>query len=253
MSFIYKDDETTIVRFPAISSIIIPSKVVWIYGESKDEYASIDAVDQLESVTFESDSQLRYIGKYAFYNCKRIQSIDLTPCQCLETIYDYGFNYCSGITTILLPRSILTRIESYVFQYLSISSILIPASVQYIGPKAFLSCSNLESVIFEPESQLYEVGGYAFPGTPKFTNITFPKSYGKYSDEFEVCTHIQNVFVEEGNPTFYSLDGVLYTVNKQYIGLLSKRKNRQLHDSRRCPNHRLCIFHIHRPELCEIP
>ena len=213
MSFAFNSDETVIMRFPPISSITIPAKVIGIYGESGEDYASIDAIDKLNSVSFESDSQLRYIEKYAFYMCKRIQTIDLSPCKYLEIICDYGFNYCSGITSITLPKSVLTRIESYVFEYLSISSILIPASVEYIGHWTFFNCNNLESVIFDADSNLYEIGLYAFPSTPKFTNITFPKSYGKYTDSFELCSYILNVFVEEGNPTYHSLDGVIYTVD----------------------------------------
>ena len=217
MSFVYNNDETIIMRFPTISSILIPSKVFGIYGESGEDYASIEAIDKLESVTFENNSQLNYIGKYAFYKCKHIQSIDLSPCKCLETIYDYGFDYCTGITSIILPKSILSRIESYVFEYLSISSILIPASIEYIGSNAFANCNNLESVTFETGSKLYDIGKYAFPGTPNFTSITLPKSYRKYTSAFELSIYIQNVFVEEGNEEFCSLDGVLYKADNKSL------------------------------------
>ena len=217
MSFVYSDDGTVVMRFPAISSIKIPSKVVGIYGESGEDYASIDAANKLESVTFESSSQLKYIGKYAFYKCTLIKTIDLSPCSCLEKIHDYGFNYCTGITSITLPKSVLSRIESYVFQRLSISSILIPASVEYIGESTFSDCQNLESIIFEEGSKLYDVGRYAFPSNQKFTNITFPKSYGKYSHSFCNSLYIENVFVEEGNEKFRSIDGVLYGANNKSL------------------------------------
>ncbi len=77
----------------------------------------------LENITFEENSQLKIIGRYAFYN--------------------------SGFTNITIPASV-TTIEGGAFVDCSgLTSITLPSSVISIENRAFFYCTNLTTVTME--------------------------------------------------------------------------------------------------------
>ncbi|NCC88675.1 MAG: leucine-rich repeat domain-containing protein [Clostridia bacterium] len=58
-------------------------------------------------------------------------------------------------------------------------SVVIPASVTYIGVSAFRSCFNLSSIIFEDSSDLATIDSSAFNGCTSLNGIVLPTSLTK--------------------------------------------------------------------------
>jgi hypothetical protein len=56
----------------------------------------------------------------------------------------------------------LTRIESQTFSCSSLGSILIPGSVEILGPRCFSQCQSLLSISFESPSRLIRIESEAF-------------------------------------------------------------------------------------------
>ena len=101
----------------------------------------------LENITFEENSQLKIIGRHAFYN--------------------------SGFTNITIPASV-TTIEGGAFVDCSgLTSITLPSSVISIENRAFISCANLTTVTME-SSTPPTLGDEIFKNTTSLNTIFVP-------------------------------------------------------------------------------
>ena len=81
------------------------------YVKEIDSYAFYKST--VKHIEIEEQSQLKYIGKYAFSMCASVRSIDLINCSELKTIDAYAF-YKSSALYYLLPMN-LNKIESMAF------------------------------------------------------------------------------------------------------------------------------------------
>ena len=128
----------------------------------------------------------------------------------------------------------------------SITRIDIPATVTTINSGALSKCSKLIAITVDPENKRYysndgnlytalinyliqyaigktnsefvipegtvSIESSAFTGANNLVSITLPDSFTYFSGhEFNECAKIKNIFVNENNTTFSSLDGVLYS------------------------------------------
>lgn len=99
------------------------------------------------------------IGKYAYYNCYKLNYINLSDY--VTSIGNGAFSYCSSLTNITIPES-----------------------VKSIGSQAFLNCTKLEDV--ELSYGLKTIGSQAFKGCKSLTSITIPSSVTKIAaDAFD--------------------------------------------------------------------
>lgn len=90
----------------------------------------------------------------------------------------------------------------------SITSVVIPEGVKYIGAWAFEECRNITSVKF-PEG-LIVIGFDAFCGCRKLKNVTIPSTVNS-GIAFVFCKEMTAITVAESNPYFKSVDGVVYS------------------------------------------
>lgn len=71
----------------------------------------------------------------------------------------------------------VTQINTNAFyNKIAIKSITIPTTVRTIQDQAFRDCTALEHIIFEKESQLFEVGRYVFMNCESLKEVVFPES-----------------------------------------------------------------------------
>jgi uncharacterized repeat protein (TIGR03803 family) len=122
-----------------------------------------------------------------------------------------GYTGAGG--AVMIPSQIdglpVTGIESNAFISLSnLTSVTIPNRVTNIGDRAFEYCTNLTSVTIDTD--VVSIGAWAFYGTG-LTNVTIPSSVTVIGNgAFEDCLHLTAIMVDPGNPSYSSLDGVLF-------------------------------------------
>ncbi|MBR7112251.1 MAG: leucine-rich repeat domain-containing protein [Clostridia bacterium] len=104
----------------------------------------------------------------------------------------------SAIANVTL-RSNTRGIADDVFnRHVNLVSITIPASVIFIGARAFASCSSLKSVIIVENSQLGAIRYCAFYGCSNLTSITIPASVTFIGDgAFQECSNLTDIYITD--------------------------------------------------------
>jgi autotransporter-associated beta strand protein len=160
-----------------LTAITIPSGVTDI------GYEAFSGCSGLTSITI--PASVTDIGYAAFSGCTGLASITI-PASVTGIGYA-AFSGCTGLKSVTIPSSV-TRIPDQAFQYCTgLTDISIPSSVSAIGDRAFSFCRGLTSITL-PSSVTY-VSGEAFYG----------------------CPNLRSIAVATSNPTYTSVDGVLYT------------------------------------------
>ena len=183
------------------------------------------------------------IGSRAFYGCSKLTSVTLPDI--LISIGDEAFSNCSALTYIILPNSLtsignsafesckylahitipegVTSIGSNVFHICeSLTSIVIPEGVTSIGKQAFSYCSKLTSITL-PDS-LTNIGTNAFERCTSLTSITIPEGVTSMGNNaFSSCRSLM-ISVNEANPYYSSIDGILFNKDQTSIIVYAKDK-----------------------------
>jgi uncharacterized protein YjdB len=92
------------------------------------------------------------IGEYAFSYCSNLTSITI-PTSVISL--QEGAFFGTGLTSVSLP-STLKRMEFNALAYTKISSITIPASVEYIEQSVLRACPNLTQITVESGNTTYD-------------------------------------------------------------------------------------------------
>jgi len=203
----------------SLSSIVIPEGVVDIgvaafasnhsllsidVDPSNSLYSSLNGVlfnkDQSTLVQYPAGKSGAYIlpdgvkliGDYSFYNCRSLTEITFSAD--LTHIGDVAFDLCLG------------------FKHLSI-----PEGVTHIGGGAFAQVWNMTSVSLP--SSLISIGGSAFSRCYALTAIVIPENVSHIGDSPNyLCRKLSSITVNNLNPFYASLDGVLF--NKDFSRLI---------------------------------
>ena len=126
------------------------------FGDAVEEIYEEDAAynDALETVVL--GKGIKRIGKRAFDTNYNLTSVTLN--EGITEIDDLAFNFCSALTSITLP-STLKRLGGSVFASTNISSLTIPASVEYVGGNLCDYCEKLRKVTIEDGETLLQWNG----------------------------------------------------------------------------------------------
>ncbi len=132
------------------------------------------------------------IGNWAFYNEDSLTSVIIPGS--VTTIGDGAFAYCDGLTSVTIGNSVTT-----------------------IGYSAFSFCNGLTSVTI-PDS-VTTIGYSAFSNCDCLTSVTIPDSVTTIGySAFRYCDGLVEITVDTANPSYSSLDGVLF--NKDQTTLI---------------------------------
>lgn len=170
------------------------------------------------------------IGDGAFYNCVDITSVtipnsvtsigfrsfllcpNLTSVTIPDSVTNIGyaaFAQCGRLANITIPNNI-TSIEEETFASCdSLIGISIPDSVTSIGDHAFNNCDRLVNIII-PNS-ITDIGKGAFSMCRNLDIINIPESVTSIGDGAFANSNVVNIFVDENNKCYKSVDGNLYT------------------------------------------
>ena len=96
-----------------------------------------------------------------------------------------------------------------------IKQLKVPASIETIGESAFLQ-SNLASISFEDNSQLKTIGETAFARS-MLVSIDIPENVKWIGEDAFVAPTMASINVAEGNATYSSDDGILFSKDKKTL------------------------------------
>ena len=117
------------------------------------------------------------------------------------------YNVSATVTDPTIPNTVSNGVTTYNVTNIKYAAFLnktnltgnltIPNSVTSIGNEAFKNCSGLESVTFEPTSQLKTIGEAAFISCGGFTAVTIPNSVTSIGNQaFNNCIRLTTVTFE---------------------------------------------------------
>ena len=164
------------------------------------------------------------IGEGAFGSCDGLTSMVIADS--VTSIGEGALSNCSNLTSVVISNSIMSIQKSVFKGCIHLSSLTIPNSVISIGESAFYDCSDLTSLVIPNSVKTIE--SLAFSGCRGLTSVTIPSSVTLLEGGvFSRCTNLNEIIVEESNPAYCSINGVLFSkdittlvgVPAQYSGL----------------------------------
>ena len=106
--------------------------------------------------------------------------------------------------------------EFAVYYCISLTSVTIPEGVTSIGEWAFSHCHGLTSVTIP--SSVMSIGNCAFRGCSGLTSVTIPSSVTSIGHSaFRECSKLTEIVVATGNPSYCSVEGILYNKSKSVL------------------------------------
>lgn len=128
-----------------------------------------------------------------------------------------SFSSCYSLTSVVIPNSV-ESIGQLAFQNCSsMTSVTIPDSVITIEEYAFQYCRSLKSITI-PDSVKF-IGRYAFYDCDSLTSITIPDSVVNIDEGgfFGCCDNLTSIHVAPTHPTLATIDNVLFDKAKKRL------------------------------------
>lgn len=205
-----------------VTKITIPNSVRSI---SSDAFRG--AVS-LTEVTYAEGSMLETIGNYAFAECPRLTTVNLP--KSLISITRYAFYSCTALTTVTFQNYQIGEIlrtdliigQNAFENCTALTSINLPDYTASISQYAFFNDINLREVILPTEGSLGNIGAYAFAATG-ITDINIPASVGSVGEyAFADCNKLRYVRLNRVTGSEYTNltnapDNVFRNVNSPFV------------------------------------
>ncbi len=140
-------------------------------GEQAFRNAFSSSTDVVDCLDLSSNTSLKTIGSYCFYEAPFATVI--LPIT-LQHIYSNAFNNCANLDCVNLDElSNLTDIDGGAFQGTKLSEINFNDNLVRIGNRAFSSCSSLTAIHFGENSKLNTIEPYVFDNCPLLGGILY--------------------------------------------------------------------------------
>ena len=154
------------------------------------------------------------IYKWAFDSCTGLTSI-LIP-DSVISIGEGAFKDCTGLKTVELSNSLTSISDDTFIGCSNLTSIAIPNTVIKIGFNSFRGCSNLTSVIIG--NSVTSIRDAAFYGCSELTNVTIPSNVTHIGSEtFAYCSKLSKISVDSRNTVYQSRNNCLINTKEKKL------------------------------------
>ncbi|MDE6264350.1 MAG: leucine-rich repeat protein [Paramuribaculum sp.] len=180
----------------SLTSVTIPNSVTSI---GFNAFSGCSGLTKAEFASIESLCSIKFGGSYAnplecahnlYINGELIE--DLVIPESVDSIGNYTFSGCSGLTSVTIPNSVTSIGESAFSGCSSLTSITLGEKLQEIRDFAFNECQNLKSV--DIPNSVTSIGSYAFSGCSGLTSVTIPNSVKSIGySAFYGCSGLKSV------------------------------------------------------------
>ena len=182
-----------------LEQIQFPHGLKSIQAAAFQSCASLDQINLPDS--------LEFMGPDAFANCQLLTSVTL-PSH-LIAIRSGTFQDCYNLKAIELPDSIVTISENAFRNCQSLKRLQELPDLRLIGRSCFDGCSTLQNVSFG--SSLQSIEARAFSNCSMLAEVRIPEAVQTIGEgAFESCEALVSIQVDEANPWFTHIDGVLF-------------------------------------------
>lgn len=164
-------------RCDSLDTILLVARSIYLANQVFEECRN------LRQVNLYADDEGTMDAGSAFYNCKKLTSIDLSQLIGLTEISWSMFNGCSNLVKVILPSS-LQSIKNNAFYGCKLKTITIPENVTEIGSDAFRNnyiyeVVNLSSLPIQAGSYDYgQIASYASKVVQSVSDQSVVYSYG---------------------------------------------------------------------------
>jgi hypothetical protein len=183
-SFVTSIETNAFASCNGLKTIFIPASVTSIETDAFASSPGVINVDE-DNLNYSSlDGTLYNKAQTFLIHCPSSQTGSFTIPPSIKSIGNKAFEYCKKLTSISIPSSVIS-----------------------IGQNAFYYCEGLDTISFP--SSLISIGYNAFYHCIGLKTVGIPSSITSIGiSAFGFCTGLLNV--DENNPNYSSLDGVLY-------------------------------------------
>lgn len=238
---VYRISSSAFYNCKSLVSINIPSSVNYI------DDTAFQGCESLQYITIPAN--VRSIGDCAFEGCAKLRSIDVqsgnqyysswSGVLCnkdatvlltypqgrgssysvpsgIKTIGKNAFSGCTSLQSVSIPGSV-TNIDDFAFKNCkNLTTVNISYGVSRMGEEIFNNCTSLYSINI-PDS-VQSIGLWAFAYCSRLTSINIPSSVNSMNGSvFNCCRNLSSITVDEGNNTYTSVDGVVFSKDKKTL------------------------------------
>ena len=155
------------------------------------------------------------VGAAAFADCRSLASLSLPTG--LTSLGESAFQNCRSLAALTVPGGVTTIPGQLCQECRALTSLSLPAGITQIGYGAFANCVGLGSLTLP--TGVAAVTRDAFQGCSGLTTLALNGSLASVGERALLgANKLGTVTVDSANPTFSSLDGVLF--NKAQTSLL---------------------------------
>ena len=240
-----------------LNTIFIPDSVEAIDNSTFLGCASMSSIDVAKSNVrfFSENGMLCSKGSKSLMRCPEGKKGAISIPNTITSVGAYAFYECSGITSIMIPNSVMSiDTESYLGPFYGCTSLVsinvsednpvftsqndvlfskdksllirwptgkagpvsMPNSVTEIGSCAFSGCSKLVSIPI-PDG-VTAIGDDAFARCSNLTSITISRNVTTLNvNAFSECNDLKIIEVADGNPDFISENGMLFSLHDKAL------------------------------------
>ena len=219
-----------------LKTAVLPSTITHVGGSAFSGCTNLDKINLPESVEFvgcyafsksgvleKDENGIYYVGNWACQYDRDDYSDTFIVKEGTIGIASGAFIYY-GPSTIVIPEGVKYLNSSAFADNNNLTSVTLPESIQVIPEMAFSACNKMTNV--ELPSSITTIENRAFSRCTSLSGFEIGKNVTYVGEEvFRGCTNLCNIDVDDENPSYCAVDGVLFNKDKTKLIQYSVGKN----------------------------